>query len=60
MLTKQYKIKFGKKAKYSGFGRIGCSHSMYQGGFDHYCYGIRGLIAFQYLKAWGDFYDMKI
>lgn len=60
MSTKQYKLRFGKNAKTSGFGLRGCSHSMYKGGFDHYAYGIKGIVVFQYLHAWGSYHDMEI
>ena len=46
-------ILFGKKAKYTYWGRKGCSHGMYsRGGFDFYVYGIKGLFNIIIDKRW--------
>jgi len=48
-------IVFGNKAKYNGFGKIGCSHGMYSGGgYDFYVYGIKGIFNIIIDKRWGD------
>ena len=48
-------ILFGKKAKYTYFGRRGCSHGRYSGGgYDFYVYGIKGLFNIIIDKRWGD------
>lgn len=49
----------GNKSKYTYFGRIGCSHSMYGGGFNNFIYGIKGIIALQVYHGWGDFIKEK-
>ena len=47
-------ILFGKKAKYTYWGRRGCSHGMYsRGGYDFYVYGIKGLVNIVIDKRWG-------
>lgn len=46
---------FGKKAKYTNWGRKGCSHGMYSsGGYNFYVYGIKGLFNFIVDVRWGD------
>lgn len=50
---------FGKNAKRSAWGRIGCSHGMYSGGYNNYCYCIKGLMAYEVLERWGSFHDMQ-
>ncbi len=53
-------ILFGKKAKYTYWGRKGCSHGMYsRGGFDFYVYGIKGLFNIIIDKRWGDMATVK-
>jgi hypothetical protein len=48
-------IVFGKKAKYTYWGRRGCSVGMYStGGYYFYVYGIKGLFNFIVDKRWGD------
>ena len=55
-MKKTIKLKFGLNAKYSGFGKVGCSHGMYsRGGYDFWVYGIKGIIALEINHAWGDF-----
>lgn len=54
MQTKR-KVLFGSKAKYTSFGRKGCSVGMYAtGGFYYYVYGFAGLFSFEIMQRWGD------
>jgi hypothetical protein len=48
-------IVFGKKAKYTCWGRKGASVGMYsRGGYYFYVYGIKGFFNFIIDKRWGD------
>lgn len=48
-----YKLKFGKKAEYTYWGRRGCSHGMYNRySYDFYVYSIKGIINFTKLQEW--------
>ena len=49
-------IVFGKKAKHTYWGLIGCSHGMYsRGGYDLYIYGIKSLFNVKINKTWGSY-----
>lgn len=54
MTSSKTRLLLGTKAE-TGFGKIGCSHSMYGGGFDYYVYGLWPFISVTYYFAWGDF-----
>lgn len=48
-------ILFGKKAKYTYWGCMGCSRGMYSaGGYDFFVYGIKGIFNIIINKRWGD------
>lgn len=49
-------ILIGSESKNTNFGKAGCSHSMYGGGYDNFIYGIKGLIAIQVYHGWGEYY----
>lgn len=53
MTQSKIKVLFGSQMKYTGFGRKGCSHSMYGGGFNFYVYGIKGLFGITKYVSWG-------
>jgi len=57
---RQFKVTFFKNSKYTYFGRRGCAHGMYSGGYNSYVYGIKYLFNIHFLECWGDFRDMKI
>ena len=49
-------IVFGENAKYTYWGRKGCSHGMYSGGgYDYYVYGIKGIFNLIVDKRWGNY-----
>ena len=57
---KQRKIKLGKEAKHTNWGRAGLSRGMYTGGFTRWIYGIKGIISYEVLECWGDFKNMTL
>lgn len=54
MRASKTKILFGKKSRFTYFGRRGHSKGMYTGGFDWYVYGVKGIFAITKYIAWGD------
>lgn len=56
----QIKLSIGKDSKYTYFGKLGCSRGCADGWFDHFVYGIKGIIGLQIYTGTGIFKDKKI
>ena len=48
-------LTFGRNAKYTNFGLLGCAHGMYSGGYNYYVYGIAYIINFTIDRSWGSY-----
>ncbi len=51
------KLLIGRKSQHTNWGIKGCSHSIHNGGYNNYIYGIKGIIAIQIYHGWGDYHE---
>jgi len=45
----------GKNSFRTAWGLIGCIHGMYCKNFEHYYYGIKGVLGLSYTREWGGY-----
>jgi hypothetical protein len=46
---------FGKQSKKTTWGLAGQSHSMHNGGYERFFYGVKGIVSLQVYHGWGDY-----